>query len=252
MSERPTTWSRMTIAGFHAMGARRYAEAGRLWISVNAELDVCSADDPRRATALSNAGVGHALLDATEEAKAELEAAERCWTRLLNLAGSSDLALAAGSSAFHFRLASNNLEAFQSVRRTQLKRQCQAALAISRFNWLAVTSGGAAATMAPTLAALLSDVHGSGSPDVRLLQADSAEPDISRTTASAYALKAAEIDGRYGSPDAWPTDIWQLLGPALALQALLHPAVVIGVGAGSAADSEEGSTRVGTRTSGRQ
>ncbi|WP_072393047.1 hypothetical protein [Hyphomicrobium sp. CS1GBMeth3] len=252
MSERPNEWARMTIAGFQAIGASRHSEAGRLWISAGAEVDPFLPDDPRRAVAQSNAGVAHALLSAPSEADAHLAAAERGWMRLVSLAENSDPALAAGSSAFQFRLASKNLGVFQSIQRKRLQHQCEAALAITRFNRLAVGSATAAQAMAPTLASLLSGLHGTRSPEVQLLRDGDTSAPKTQSADTPYADKATELNAQYGRLETWPTDIWQLLGPALALLALIRPSLGASAPGSSENASADRSARAATLTSSRR
>lgn len=235
MLEAGQGWAAATIAGFRAMGASRYAEAAEYWLAAHRAAQSLDAQDPRRAAADTNAGLAHVLVGAQDEAEAALAAAERRWMRLLGLVETADVPLAAGSSSFQFRLASDNLEVFQDLQRKRLLRQCEAALAITRFNRLGAGLLPATDAMVAALAALLSECLGARAPEVRLLEAP--QPSETDGADSPYADKAVELDARLGRLAAWPTDIWQLLGPAVALTGLLRP----GLRAGSAAKPDVGS-----------
>lgn len=224
MTETTRLWAAAMIAGFRAMGAAQYAEAARHWLSARTALGDVSAGDPRKAATETNAGVAHALLGDAAEASAALANAEQRWMTLLGRVQSADVPVAVGSSSFHFRLAAENTEAFQSMQRKRLTRQCEAGLAITRFNRLAAGSSSAAAGdgVALTLASLLSEILGSYSPEVKLLRTstlgEEAAPDN-----RPYAEKAAQLESRLRDmPDRNDGEGWDLLEGAVAFTALMR------------------------------
>jgi hypothetical protein len=205
-------WRDETIAGFGAMGASRYADAAAYWLSARNGLRAFAANDAFVAAVETNIGVAHLLLQRLREADEAFGEAERAWQRCLDAAATSDVELAGSSSSFHLRLASRNTGAFQNAVRRRIARQCEAGLAMARFNRLHV--GGTPATSdAHEVASLLSDVLGPRSPEVRLLHASSGD--------SLYAEKAAELASR---PDLMSAaDGRRSVESAVALTALLRP-----------------------------
>lgn len=226
-------WVDATTAGFRAMGSSHYREAAGHWLAARDALPDADPDDPRRAAGETNAGVALALLGEPGEADAALAAAERSWMRLLGRAGTSpDIPVKAGSSSFHFRLASENLAVFQDLHRMRIQRQCEAALAITRFNRLVASAGPARENaIVSTLASLLSDILGARSPEVRLLSAGPLPASETRTADSPYADKVAALDARLIRTAAFATDTWQLLEAAVPLTALLRPGFLSGAAA---------------------
>jgi hypothetical protein len=212
MTDTTSGWLEATIAGFRAMSASRHAAAARHWLAANDALHAATPHDPRRAASQANAGVAYILFARMDDADASLADAEQRWMRLLSHLASWDAPLRGQSSSFHFSLASRNLQAFQDAQRRRLARQCEAALAITRFNRLAAGNRPAADdAIVPALASLLSDVLGPNSPEVRLLRASEASP---------YADKVAAHENRHPPT---PADDWQRLEMAAALTVLLQP-----------------------------
>lgn len=180
-------WRNETIAGFGAMGASRYADAAAHWLAARIVLRSLTASNAFAAAAETNAGVAYLLLGHASEAEETLGAAERAWQCCLDGVATSDVELSGSSSSFHLSLASRNTGAFQNAVRRRIARQCEAGLAIARFNRLLV-AGTPAASDTHNAASLLSDVLGPHSPEVRLLQASSCD--------SLYAGKEAELTSR--------------------------------------------------------
>lgn len=218
-------WAVAMNAGFRAMGASQYTEAARHWLSARSALGDASPGDPRKAATETNTGVAHLLLGETAEAAEALATAEQCWMTLLGRVQSADVPIAVGSSSFHFRLAAENTEAFQNLQRRRLMRQCEAGLAITRFNRLAAGSSPAAGEgVASTLASLLSDILGSYAPEVKLLRA-SIQPRGEGTVPAdkPYAEKAVQLETRLREmPDRNRGDDWELLEGAVSCTALLR------------------------------
>lgn len=225
MTENAHGWAVAMNAGFRAMGTSQYAEAARHWLSARSALGDASPGDPRKAATATNTGVAHLLLGETTEASAALATAEQCWMTLLGRVQSADVPIAVGSSSFHFRLAAENTEAFQSLQRRRLMRQCEAGLAITRFNRLAADSSPAAGEgVASTLASLLSDILGSYAPEVKLLRA-STQPRGEETAPAnrPYAEKAVQLETRLREmPDRNRGDDWELIEGAVSCTALLR------------------------------
>jgi hypothetical protein len=205
-------WCDETIAGFGAMGASRYADAAAHWLVARDEFRSVAANDALAAAAETNAGVAYLLLGRTREGDAALGAAERAWQRYLDGVATSDVALSGSSSSFHLRLASRNTGAFQNAVRRRIARQCEAGLAMARFNRLLVGRTPEVSD-AHEVASLLSDVLGPRSPEVRLLHASSHD--------SLYAEKAAELAARPDLSSA--ADDRRSVEIAVALTALLRP-----------------------------
>lgn len=251
MTEAAQSWEGGTIAGFRAMGSSRYAEAAGHWLRAYAALESSTGpDDPRQAAGTTNAGVAHALLGQTGKADAALDAAERLWTRLLRRAETADVPIAVGSSSFHFRLAAENLQAFQDVQRRRFQRQCEAGLAITRFNRVAAGADPAACAAAvATLAPLLSDILGPQSCEARLLHGAAQPPPQSEPADTPYADKVADLDTPPVHLSQNDTDVWQLLGVALALTALLRPGLAAGLAAKPQDTAEASLVHAATPTS---
>lgn len=219
MTDETRDWPDATIAGFHAMGASRYAEAAKHWLAAREALASAPMHDPRRAASEANAGVAYILLRQQREAEAALADAARIWTDLLNTVEAADVTLAGRSSSFHFRLASQNLQAFQDAERRRHARQCDAGLAITHFNRLIASMGPEAgeATM-PALHTLLADIFGPRSPEVRLLAPDAAD--------TPYADKAEALALRVAAPGEAVGGL-PSLALAVAFTVLLRPGLTL-------------------------
>ncbi|MCC7252677.1 hypothetical protein [Hyphomicrobium sp.] len=230
-------WVDATLAGFRAMGASRHAEAAHHWLAAWDALAPTDMHDPRRAAGQTNAGVAYLLLQQAPEAEAMLAEAERGWMRVLGGIATANVPVPGRSSSFHFRLASRHLEAFQNAQRTRLARQCEAGLAIARFNRLVGSARPAAGdALVTTLAAQLADILGPRSAEVRLLRA-SAEAGEAH---SPYADKAVELTARRGLLTEPSADDWRHLEVAVQLTALLRP----GLDPGARSDFQEADMRL--------
>lgn len=205
-------WRDETIAGFGAMGASRYADAAAHWLSARYGLRSFAANDALVVAAETNTGVAYLLLRRASEADEALGEAERAWQRCLDGVATWDVELSGSSSSFHLGLASRNTGAFQNAVRRRIARQCEAGLAMARFNRLLV-GGAPAASDAHKVASLLSDVLGPRTPEVRLLHASSCD--------SLYAEKAAELASRPDFISA--ADDRLSVESAVALTVLLRP-----------------------------
>lgn len=221
MTDAAGSWVDATIAGFRAMGASRYADAATYWLGARAALASADAHDPWRAAGQTNAGAAYLLLRRHDEADAALAEAERIWMRLLNDIATADVTLPGRSSSFHFSLASRNLQAFQDVERGRYVRQCEAGLAITRFNRSLLdaepTSGDA---LIPDLASVLSDAVGARAVELRLVRAT--DP-ASEPADALYADKAAELAARYAPAVETLADGRRRLEAAVALTVLIRP-----------------------------
>lgn len=217
MREGADGWVSATLAGFRAMGASDTARAGRHWLAARDALSHPTSNDPLHAAGQTNAGAAHILLRQAGDAEATLADAERRWMQLLGSIATADVPIFGRSSAFHFSLASQNIEAFRNAQRRRLSRLCEAGLALTRFNRL-LASATASASMAvvPALAERLSDLLGPRSPEVRLLL-ETPEAD------SHYSDKIAAFEPRSAAAMGPATDDWRRLEIAVFLTVLLPP-----------------------------
>lgn len=205
------------------MGSSRYAEAAGHWLDA-ARLASFAAGDPRRMAAQTNMGAAHVLLGQIHAAEDALAEAELGWMECARRVETADVAISGRSSAFHFRLASHNLQSFQDVQRRRLARYCEAGLAITRFDRLLAGTGAGGSVAAP-LAALLADILGPRATEVRLLAA-STPSTMTDAADSLYAEKAAELVLHHASMPREGADDLAILEHAVALTALLRPGVV--------------------------
>lgn len=212
-------WVDATIAGFRAMGASRHADAAVHWLGAHTALASAAPHDPWLATSQTNAGAAHLLLRQQHEADMAFAEAERSWIRLLDDVATADVALPGRSSSFHFRLASRNLEAFQDVERARHAQQCEAGLAITRFN-RALAGARQVPCDTHSLIPLLSDALGARAADLRLL---GAVGPTSESDDTPYADKAEELTARYAPAAAALTDGRRRLEAAVALTVLIRP-----------------------------
>jgi hypothetical protein len=212
------------------MSASDIHKAARHWLDASHALLPSTRNNPLRAASQNNAGAAYVLLRQTLDAEAALADAERCWMQLLGAIATADIPISGRSSAFHFSLASQNIDAFQNAHRRRYSRLCEAGLAITRFNrLLASAEPSASAAVVPALASQLADLLGPQSPEVRLLLATPALSPETGAADSHYADKIAAFASRR-APMPSPDD-WQRLEVAVALTALLPPGLDIKGGA---------------------
>ena len=226
-----TGWVQATIAGFRAMAASDAAKVAGHWLAARDALIEAAAEDPRRAAGQTNAGAGYVLLRRRDDAERTLADAERRWMHLLAATTTGDVPVSGRSSAFHFRLASTNLAAFQNAQRLRLSRLCEAGLAITRFNRLLASDGtSASAAVAPAVASQLTDLLGPRAPEVRLLLSTPGPASEVPDAHAIYADKVATLDARRTTMAEPAADDWQLLEVAVALTALLPPGLPFDAG----------------------
>lgn len=219
-----TGWVQATTAGFRALGASDAAKAAGHWLAARDALIEAAAEDPRRAAGQTNAGAGFLLLGKRDNAERTLADAERRWMHLLAATTTGDVPVSGRSSAFHFRLASTNLAAFQNAQRLRLSRLCEAGLAIARFNRLLASDGASAsAAVAPAVASQLTDLLGPRAPEVRLLLWTPGSASETPAAHTIYAEKVSALGARRTTVAEPAADAWQLLEVAVALTALLPP-----------------------------
>lgn len=227
MGEAFNSWVRATIAGFRAVAASDTAKAAGHWLAARDALLQVAPNDPRWAAAQTNAGAAYALLHQRGDAETALADAERRWMHLLGTTATADVPVSGRSSAFHFRLASTNLEAFQGAQRLRFSRLCEAGLAITRFNrLLASTGASASAAVVPALASQLTDLLGPRAPEVRLLLSLPRPSSETPAADSIYADKVAALDARRGALSEPAADDLRPLEVAVALTALLPPGLL--------------------------
>jgi hypothetical protein len=214
-------WAGATIAGFRAMSACQWRDAAQAWLN-SLEMQNGSPEDPRRAAAQTNGASAYALLGLARDAERTFQIATQSWMRLLARLPDLDVPIVGTSSSFHFRLASQSLASFAEARRRRYAQLCESCLGITRFNALFADrseppahAGLAAATR--SLVLLLSDTLGRRSPEVRVL--------CDGDYASAYTEKVSEIENRGMSMAGSLSDGCQCLETAIALTALIAPAL---------------------------
>jgi len=217
MGEAANDWLSATRSGFHAAAASDSETAARHWLAAHDALRMATPDDPLRAAAETNAGAAHVLLRQRGRAERSLAEAERLWLRILEAIAVADIPISGRSSAFHFRLASQSLEAFRDAQRQRLARLSTAGLEMTRFNRHLARAAPSADTMAAAaLASELAKLLGPHSPEVRLLAERHA-------ASSHYADKIAAFDANRAPMSEVPSDGWPRLEVAVALTVLLAP-----------------------------
>lgn len=217
-------WAESTAAGFGAVAQSQRSQAARHFLHARDALGETDAADARSAAAHSNAGVGLILLRRMSEALRALDAAEECWLDVAGTLRTVEIPVSGRSSAFHFRLAAQNLSAFEAAHRRRYEQLCEAGLAITRFNRLfACTTpppDGVVLDACAALTALLSDAFGPRSPDVRLLAQAARGAETSEDDRSAYSDKLAEIAAFETAPAAALPLVCRHLESAVAVTAL--------------------------------
>lgn len=219
-------WAESTVAGFGAMARWQRSQAARHFLNARDELGEASDADARSAAAHSNAGVGFALLGRMPEALRAFDAAEQCWLDVAGTLRTVEIPVSGRSSAFHFRLAAQNISAFEAAHRRRYEQLCEAGLAITRFNRLfACTTppDEAVPEACATLTTLLSDALGPQSPGVRLLSQAARGMPASDDGRSAYSDKLAEIAALERVPAAALPPVCRHLEFAVAVTALFPP-----------------------------
>jgi hypothetical protein len=230
----PRDWATVTAAGFRDLASARLGKARRRWLLAHDTLSAAIPGsaavrgDPRVAASHSNIGAGFLLLGRTDQAKASLDAAELAWLETIGALATLDFPVVGRSSAFHFKLASRNVSAFQETRRKRYAELCDAALAVTRFNRLVADTAAPARhrmeQAARALAALLSNRFGPRAPDVVLLTGFlAAAPSTTDGGLSPYADKASEFETRRQSLFALLPEACGNLEAATALTALVVP-----------------------------
>jgi hypothetical protein len=212
-------WLKETLAGFTAMAGSESEAAARHWLRAREAFRPADIA-PLLAATHTNAGVGYALLRRMGEAETAFAEAERTWARVLRDVETMEIPVVGISSAFHFRLASQNFSAFEAARRRRYAQLCEAAVAITRFNrgW-ALSSRDAVAASARSLAGSLAEVLGPRAPEIRLLSG-AATPDAGL---SPYADKVVWLESRQRSLSDALSDTCRHLIVATHLTALLGP-----------------------------
>lgn len=215
-------WKNETMAGFAALARGRYADAAHRWsVALNFVIDV-EPHDPRRAAALSNLGAGRILAGQQAAAIDALDQSAQAWRRVASRIGTVDVPVTGTSSAFHFRLASRHLAAFQNARRKRLSELCAASLAITQFNRACAQPSKTAdiAQAANTLAEVLSRCLGPHAPEVRMLKPPCGSATSGAPIADApYAEKFAALAARRSER----SDAFATIETACALTALVTP-----------------------------
>jgi hypothetical protein len=226
-ADKTLKWTTSTLLGFAEMSRARSEEAACFWLHAAGMLQGAAAD-PLLAASLSNAGIASLILQQQHDADRVFHEAEQAWRRVADNFATLDMPMVGASSSFHFRLAAKAPDALIDARRQRFLRLAEAALAITRFNHLFVdiqnVSSGVVAQRADELKAMLCDVLGAGSIEVRLLSTAAGQTD----TASLFAIyrdKATEFAARQGTLSTALSQECAELETAVALTALLWPRI---------------------------
>ncbi|WP_143111390.1 hypothetical protein [Hyphomicrobium facile] len=219
------TWTDQSLHAFAAMARVQIDDAARLWIRAAAIAEGAPSPAPLLAASRSNAGVAHIILGNAHEARHAFRTAEEGWRLVIAGIATLDVPMT-GATSFHFRLATKVPHALIEPRRQRYRQLAEAALAITRFNLLIVDAGDPASEsvtlQARDLTAMLKDILGPGSPEVRLL-ATPAEPATDASVFSSYAAKAADFAHRQNTLSTALSEDCATLEAAVALTALLGP-----------------------------
>lgn len=232
-SEINPEWAALMADGFGALARGMRDEAADCWQRAFDTLAPDSEGDARLAVGHSNVGAGHLLLGRTRDADAAFARAEQTWLKTIAALPTLDFPVVGLSSAFHFRLASRNLPAFQEVRRKRYAELCEACLALTRFHRLLANARSRAPRViedsARALTDLLSRSFGPRCADVRLLESRFGAATIDEDAClSPYADKVSEFASRQAALSALLPEACRDLEMATALVALILPTPSLG------------------------
>jgi hypothetical protein len=218
MSEPANRWLPCTLSASHAAKTSRSHLAPLFWQKAYAFSLQLPADDPRRASALHNAGFAHLVLGDRQTSLELFGRARRQWQRAEAWVRSADIPLSGRSSSFHMLLAAKNSEALIRLRRETYLRLCEGAAAItdaiSQHFDIAPNSRDAA----PKHVRALRDAFGDECAEARVL-----ELLASRRTPDILSMVQPSLDERWrGIFRSTPTEIRPLID-AVYLTAGLHP-----------------------------
>lgn len=124
-------WLSCTLSALRAVEESRYDAATPFWRDACASAARLSSDDPRRAAALHNLGLGQFIAGHRQHAIATLSAAQDQWRVVEAWVQQIDIPFTAGSSMFHFLLAANHPDAVAKLRRKKYLTLCAGAAAIT-------------------------------------------------------------------------------------------------------------------------
>jgi hypothetical protein len=124
-------WLASTLSAASAAKTSRAHLAPLLWQKAHAFSLQLSANDPRRAAALHNAGFAHLILGDRQTSLELFSAAHQQWQSAEAWLRSTDVPLAGHSSSFHLLLASKNSEALLRLRHGTYLRLCDGAASIT-------------------------------------------------------------------------------------------------------------------------
>ncbi|CAA2141716.1 hypothetical protein [Hyphomicrobium sp. ghe19] len=219
------TWTDQSLRSFAAMARVQIDEAARLWLRAAEIAEAAPLSAPVLAASRSNAGVARLILDNANDARRAFRKAEEAWRLVISSIATLDIPMT-GATSFHFRLATKVPHALIEARRRRYRQLAEAALGITRFNRLLVDDGDPASEIvalhARDLMAILKDILGPCSPEVRLLAAP-AEQATDASVFSSYAPKAADFAHRQRTLSATLSEDCAALEAAVTLTALLGP-----------------------------
>lgn len=219
------TWTDQSLHAFAAMARAQIDDAARLWLRAASIAEGAQSPVSSLAASRSNAGVAHLILDNARDARHAFRKGEEGWRLVIADIATLDIPMT-GATSFHFRLATKVPHALIEARRERYRQLAEAALAITRFNLLFVDDGDPAseivALQARDLTAMLRDILGPGSPEVRLL-ATPAEQAADASVFASYAAKAADFAHRQQTLSEALSEDCAALETAVALTALLGP-----------------------------
>lgn len=218
-------WTDQSLQAFAAMARLQINDAARLWLRAAAIVEAAPSPASSLAASRSNVGVAHTILGNANEARHAFREAEKGWRLVVAGIATLDIPMT-GATSFHFRLATKVPHALIEARRQRYRQLAEAALSITRFNRLLIDAGDPASEIvtlqARDLRAMLREILGASSPEVRLL-ATAAEQAADASVFSSYAAKAADFANRQHTLSTALSEDCAALETAVALTALLGP-----------------------------
>lgn len=218
MSGLARRWLPSTLSALSAAKTSRAHLAPLLWQKAYVFSLQLPANDPRRASALHNAGLAHLILGDRQTSRELFGAARQQWQSAEVWVRTADVPLAGHSSSFHMLLASKNTEVLLRLRRETYLKLCDGAASITDAISQYLDSNETSRDDTPKHIRVLRDAFGDECAEARALEllASCAAPDFSEIT-------QPSLDERWrGLFRNTPAEIRPLLD-AVYLTAGLHP-----------------------------
>jgi hypothetical protein len=211
-------WLPCTLSASYAAKTSRIHLAPLFWQKAYAFSLQLPADDPRRASALHNAGFAHLIRGDRQTSLELFGGARRQWQRAEAWVRSADIPLTGHSSSFHMLLAAKNSEALLRLRRETYLKLCNGAASITEALSQHLESDANSHDDAPKHVRALRDAFGDECPEARAL-----ELLASRLAPDSLPITQPSLDDRWrGLFRSTPTEIRPLID-AVYLTAGLHP-----------------------------